>query len=155
MKADNELRKLAKDLHTIATWKHQAEQHILNQLAHPDPNPPDETGITTKNRINDPTAHQALQRTHITNQQHAINTAMATLQRGRHDLMKAITNAIPRQPTNSPLCNGGDPSTWGDPTCNELVGSFQRGDGTTGVRSDGLCDRHRMRKHRWEKDNAA
>ena len=52
---------------------------------------------------------------------------------------------------DTPRCDGGDPSTWGHPTCGQYVEHFARADGSTGFRSEMLCARHRKRKERYER----
>ena len=53
-----------------------------------------------------------------------------------------------------PLCGGGDPSTWGDPTCGELVESALRQYGIW-YHPSGLCVNHRRRRERYERAGAA
>lgn len=52
---------------------------------------------------------------------------------------------------DTPRCDGGDPSTWGHPTCGQYVEHFMRADESIGFRSEMLCARHRKRKERYER----
>jgi hypothetical protein len=100
-------------------------------------------------------------RTAIDDQIVCIEKAMDLLDEAIRDAWKAraLRDDVDEAPATDdrPLCRGGQPDTWGDPTCGAHVEHFRRDDGTIGFRSEGLCSKHRSAKRRWEQnqENAA
>ena len=52
--------------------------------------------------------------------------------------------------TTEQRCSGGDPSTWGDPTCGQVVNWRTSDSGHVSRDPDGLCAHHRLAADRWK-----
>ena len=147
---DRRLNRIIHHLDIATKTKPRFDHDAANDLAWLDTNQTNETGIIAQGIISDPVAAQVIARSRIINRTNDIDQIIRRLESDARNLVAKLNAGQPRTPAaqNEPLCTGGDPSTWGDPTCGELVDSFQRDDGTTSYRNDGLCARHRVRKHR-------
>lgn len=106
----------------------------------------------------DPTGASAVKRSTVKAHTRRIRDAKKRLAAAMDDLDQTCRDALGRKlidPTTEPVCQGGDPSNWGDPTCGELVELRRRPDGSTFYDPDGLCCDHRLRKEAFERRAAA
>lgn len=150
-RTDPQLTKISHRANTAAHILPGIQTHLANQLAHTDTNTTNETGITS-NTINDPVITQVLARAHITDHQTRIKQIIDRIETSLNELDAAFTRAQHGQPKPThtiPTCPGGDPSTWGDPTCSDLVEYSIRSDGTRYERD--LCPTHRKRRERHQR----
>lgn len=130
---------------------------VANDLAVCDIPQANETGISGQGTINDPVVAQVLARSHVLDRSNRVDALVSALEGTARELVAELNRGKRRTPAaqGEPLCSGGDPSTWGDPTCGRVVDHFTRDDGTIGYRADGLCGMHRVRKHRHEQAQVA
>lgn len=109
---------------------------------------------TSRSGHSDPTARTTLQLDAINLHQRAIDDQVHCVEVAINLLEEACRDGLgyraPRAANSEPLCGGGDPSTWGDPTCGDIVESAQRQYGVW-YHPSGLCPAHRKRKERWER----
>jgi hypothetical protein len=114
----------------------------------------EDAGVRGKNWITDPTGQTALAR-------------LATYERTVEDVEQYIDTlrititlltkwAEKHAPTTTERtrCHASGPDSvapWARPDCTELVGYYIRNDGTRSDRGDGLCDRCRQAKGRYER----
>jgi len=158
MQRNQQLDLAAWHLQQIATRYPAALNHLHDQLSHiafPATRTTD-TPTATTNTYSDPTPHLAAQREHINHRIDTIQTHKDKLITHINTLNKLIRDAtqhLPLETPTPPTCTGGDPTTWGSVTCQRLVESYTRTDGTQGWRTSGLCETHRIAKHRWEQAN--
>jgi hypothetical protein len=119
-------------------------------------------GGTRGSGHSDPTLRTVTRLAAIEEKRQAIRDMIATLELGTDLLDEAIRDAYRISTETSmegpatddrPLCRGGQPDTWGDPTCGAHVEHFIRDDGSIGFRTEGLCAKHRSAKRRWEQDH--
>lgn len=153
-RTDPELDRQSWRLSRAATTLPTVLEHIAEQLAHTT-NSSSGDGNRPVNHISDPTGQAALQRHHTTLRRDSILEARRRVGIAIDLLDEACRNALgatPHPAADEPRCNGGDPSTWGDPECGELVEHYTRNDGTTAYRSSSLCVKHRKRRERWERE---
>ncbi len=115
----------------------------------------EDAGIRGKGGHSDPTADAAIARTGDHERWLSdVEDNLATLALAAANLC-AIVNRWVQSAANSephPRCSGGstvDP--WTRPDCTEWVAYSVRADGSYSYRGDGLCDRCRMAKHRFER----
>lgn len=118
---------------------------------------PNDTGISAKGGITDQTGDLAARRDGIRSHGRRIRDAKRRLALAMDDLDRTCREALGRNiadASDQPTCHGGDPSTYGDHDCGELVELRQRPDGSTAYDQDGLCIDHRLRKETWERKAA-
>jgi hypothetical protein len=150
---DRRLERLADRIHQAARIKPNVDKALAERLAHCDTTTHNETGITT-GELNDPVIRRVLARSDIMNRATNITNAVDAVEQALNQLDTALRAGYRHTPppTNDhPTCDGGDPSTWGDPTCGEYCEHYRRGDNSIGYRD--LCSKHRKRRTMWERDN--
>jgi hypothetical protein len=156
---DHRLDQSAQRLDQAARVKPNLDEHIATQLAYCDTRQANETGISSPGTISDPTIARVMARADVMGRSNAIEAAVVAVERAIDQLDDALRAGWgrdrPAPPAiDEPTCTGGDPSTWGDPQCGDIVESEERNYGVWYHRS-GLCPKHRKRKERWERESAA
>lgn len=109
----------------------------------------------------DPTLQAVAKLDALDGRRREITDALASINVGVNLLEKACADALrsrasradqtdpERSSDGEPKCEGGDPSTWGDPGCGQLV-YWELGDsGHVSYDRDGLCARHRLACDEW------
>jgi len=88
----------------------------------------------------------------INDQVHCVKVAVDLLDEACRD---ALGHRAPKKAAQEePLCDGGDPSSWGDVQCGDIVESRQM-PSHVWYHASGLCPRHRRRMERWQRSQAA
>lgn len=153
---DRRLDRIAQRIDTAARMKPAVDRHIMQQLDECDTQATNETGITQRGTINDPVINAVLRRGHIIDRSNEIDAAVVDLERAEERLRQALKRVRPEQPDadGEPICHGGDPTTWGDVECHDIVESREREYGAW-YHPSGLCPRHRRRRDRYEAEQAA
>ncbi len=156
---DRRIDRVIAGLEIAARAKPAYDQDIFNDLAYPDDRPREnETGIVAKGGTSDPTGEAATNPTRFAafERSNRVEVMMLRLESLTKELVREVNRGSSKTPAaqNEPLCAGGDPSTWGDPTCGEIVRSEERAYGTWYHPSE-LCDRHLKAKQRHERRSAA
>lgn len=152
-RVDHELDRAAWRLQRASNTVPEVLVHLQEQLLFATFGASDsEAGRVAGGDMSDPT-YQAMSR----------RDPVVALERRVYAARKAISDAIDElddacraalgmrvaQAEQTPTCDGGDPSSWGDPTCGQYVEHYTREDGSTGFRAEGLCARHRKRRQRY------
>lgn len=155
---DRRINRIIDHLDIATKAKPGFDHDAANDLAWLDTNQANETGISGQGTISDPVAAQVMARAGVIDRSNKVEQVVARLE-GDSRLLVALLNAGQRRTPaaqDEPLCAGGDPSTWGDPTCGDIVRSEQRQYGTW-YDPSGLCNKHRLRRDRHERqaDEAA
>ena len=132
------------------------DQEIADDLAFCDSNQANETGISGQGMINDPVAAAVMARAHVLDRSNRVDNLVTMLESTVRELVTELNRGKRRTPAaqDEPLCSGGDPSTWGDTSCGDIVRSEQRG-GHVWHHPSGLCPKPLKRKERYERTEAA
>lgn len=111
----------------------------------------------------DPTAGMVAKLDAIELQRRTILDALASIGVGVNILDEACRDAlgVRAQPAEQsapapaadaePKCGGGDPSTWGDPTCGQIADWRITDSGHVSYNRDGLCPRHVAKRDEWRR----
>jgi hypothetical protein len=118
----------------------------------------EDAGIRGKGWITDPTGQTALARlqTHertLEDVEQHLDTLRLTIA-----LLTAWADKYAPRVTEHPRCHASGTESvepWALPECSRNAGYKVRNDGTISYYSDGLCDRCRMAKSRWRRENGA
>lgn len=86
----------------------------------------------------------------------SINVGVRLLEEACADALRTRARPAERSEPSAgePTCAGGDPSTWGDPTCGELVNWTLGDNGHVSHDRDKLCLRHRQAFDEWTRMDA-
>ena len=156
---DHRLNRVAERVDTASVLKPGIDSHLATELAWCDAGQANEAGVTVKGAINDPVIQAVMRRSGVVSRSDAIERAVVALESACDQLDDAFRAAMPkhqrqRLAEQEPRCAGGDPSTWGDTECGDIVRSEERAYGTW-YHESGLCDRHLKRKERHDRQVAA